>query len=123
MAASLMIMAIYFDITFGYEWIFIAENDPSFRKALANLESSMSDAINSTNIYRIKEPFTAKLKLLNGGSLYKTVLIMAETDCKKADIKKINNINSCQLTDGRLICDAEMYVHRRKYKLEKISCG
>ena len=49
--ASLMIMAIYFDITFGYEWIFIAENDPSFRKALANLESSMSDAINSTNIY------------------------------------------------------------------------
>ncbi|KAH9426586.1 hypothetical protein DERP_002685 [Dermatophagoides pteronyssinus] len=118
MAASLMIMAICFDVTFGTgEWHPIDVNNTEFRDTLKKVEKQMAKKINSTNVYRIREPKSAQSQLVAGMN-YKTKLEMGETNCNKADIDQIDDIDSCPF----LGIDHDLNCHAQIYRLLNDSC-
>ena len=112
MAASLMIMAIYFDVTFGDvgEWEPIDVDDPEFQDSLSQTQRQMAEQIYLTNVYRIREAESAQSQLVEGMN-YKTELIMGETECKKVDLDQIDDIDSCPFLgiDNDLNCHAQIY--------------
>ena len=123
MTSSLMIMAIYFDVTFGDdgEWYPIDVNNTEFRDTLKKVEKQMAKKINSTNVFRIIEAESAQSQLVDGTN-YKTELILSETECKKADIDRIDDIDSCPLLGVEHDIQIDMYCHAEMYRHLDNSC-